>query len=156
MKNTFILFFFALCFIVTFNLIGCKEDTPVVPPTTNDPGILQTDEIGNILGGDTTDWCIDYTGSGEMSFGPARPNPCGALFTVDYYVGTEDTVMIYLLRSSGDTVVFYKGNALPGQHAFTIDGTEFLNTYQRIYFKSEHYNSTAACRFYGDVKLEGK
>ena len=52
---------------------ACRDE--VIPPKNDtDPGILLTDEFGNILGGDSTDWCWRGAYNG-FSFGPAYPNP---------------------------------------------------------------------------------
>jgi hypothetical protein len=154
MKNTLILIIFVSLYISSaYYFTGCKEDTPVVPPGNTDPGILKTDEFGNILGGDTTDWCIHD--SAEVTFGPAYPNPVlGSIFRVKFHVSTSDIVKIYILKSQTDTIEYYKELAQPGYYEITINDSQFVNTYQRLYFKSSHYSSSQYCRFYGDVKFE--
>src|SRR5690242_4850142 len=60
MKTTF-LFIIFLAFILIY---CCGDDTTTGGNgNINDPGILRTDEFGNSLGGDTTDWCMHNPGS---------------------------------------------------------------------------------------------
>jgi hypothetical protein len=51
---------FLTAFIITllYFSAGCNNDNPT-NSGTNDLGILRTDENGNILGGDSTDWCLN-------------------------------------------------------------------------------------------------
>jgi hypothetical protein len=53
-KSLFILLFIGIA--IYFN-VSCDADKTVTTLGTLDLGILQTDEIGNIIGGDYTDWC---------------------------------------------------------------------------------------------------
>lgn len=155
MKNTIILIFFVSLYIaVSYYFSGCKDETPVTPgkPST-DTNILRTDLFGNILGGDTTDWCIHDTA--EVTFGPVYPNPVlGWAFRVKFHVSVNDMVKIYILKSPTDTVTYYSALSQPGYYEVEINDSQFVNTYQRLYFKSSHYSSTQYCRFYGDIKFE--
>ncbi|RPI18269.1 MAG: hypothetical protein EHM58_05980 [Ignavibacteriae bacterium] len=154
MKNTLILIILVSLYITASNfLTGCKEDT-VTPSGNNDPGILRTDEFGNVLGGDTTDWCLQKSSS-NVSFGPAYPNPSIGSMNLSFYVPADDTVMVYILKSSNDTAKYFEGPARMGTHTFMIKNTgEYTNTYQRVYFKSKMFISSQTCRFYGDIKFE--
>ncbi len=40
-----------------YAIISCNKETPTTP-STSDFGILRTDEFGNVLGGDYSDWCL--------------------------------------------------------------------------------------------------
>ena len=47
-------FFFTAFLLIVFCIINCKDSTK--PKEEEFTGILQVDEFGNILGGDTTDF----------------------------------------------------------------------------------------------------
>lgn len=113
MKNTIVLIILVSLYVsASYYFTGCKEDTPVVPPGNTNPGILKTDEFGNILGGDTTDWCIHD--SADVSFGPAYPNPVlGPVFRVKFHVSVSDFVKIYILKSPADTLTYYSQLSSP-------------------------------------------
>ncbi len=151
MKRTIIFFFLFILIFLNF-FMSCKDD--IVPPKQDtDPGILRTDEFGNILGGDTTDWCLND--SGNVSFGPAYPNPAFLVMRVKFHVPVDDTVKIFILKSTTDTIKYFNGLAIAGYWTVDIlDTGQYTNTYQRIYFYSKHFSSSQYCRFYGDVRFE--
>ena len=154
MKNIiifFIIIIFALS--ITYFINGCGND-PVKPVTNTNPGILETDNFGNILGGDTTDWCLGTPLT--FSFGPAYPNPTlGPGVRIKFSVPTVDTVMVYFLKDATDTTVFFSRSVMPGFYEISINDSTHMynNTYQRVYFKSKKFPSSAFCRFYGDIKF---
>ncbi len=142
---------------LVFCIISCGDDPP--PPggggNETDPGILFTDEFGNITGGDTTDWCLNNMNG--FSYGPAFPNPATVnSISVKMQTPVADTIKIYFLRNNIDTVIFYDGIVNPGAYTFQyLDSmNQFANSYQRLYLKSKHFASSQYCRFYGDVKFE--
>jgi hypothetical protein len=155
MKRTFLILAF-----LTFVLIYCCGDDN--KPTggngntpTPDTNILKTDEFGNILGGDSTDWC--FINNPSSSFGPVYPNPCiGPAFSIKFKTTVNDTIKIYFLKSSADTIVIYSGAVIPGYHVFmgNVSGQNFENTFQRLYLKSNHFITGDSCKNYGDIKFE--
>lgn len=51
------IFLFAVMGLSFYAIISCNKETPTTP-STSDFGILRTDEFGNVLGGDYSDWCL--------------------------------------------------------------------------------------------------
>lgn len=153
LKNIITLFIFTFFLL---SLSSCGNDTP--PPgggNITDPGILLTDEFGNITGGDSTDWCLNNLNG--FSFGPAFPNPTnGNGVLVKLQSPITDTIRIYFIRSASDTVIFYEGIVNPGSYTFQyLDSTnQFANTYQRLYLVSRRSASSQYCRFFGDIRFE--
>jgi hypothetical protein len=54
-KNIFILSF---VFLSIYFISSCNKDDNVVNNTPQDLGILRTNEMGQVLGGDYSDWCV--------------------------------------------------------------------------------------------------
>jgi hypothetical protein len=157
MKNTLILIFISVSIsLFIYYMNGCSDKTtnpPNTPECKADTTILLTDEFGNVLGGDTTDWCLHD--SGGVTFGPAYPNPSFTVFRLRYYIPAIDTIKIYLLKTCSDTATYFEGKVNPGQYEIQVNDSlgQYKNTYQRIYFKSKHFSASPYCRFYGDVKF---
>jgi hypothetical protein len=152
-----IIFFLFTLIVIIFLYNGCGDD-----PVKNDGGnnevqdtaILYTDEFGNILGGDTTDWCLNNING--FKFGPAYPNPTlGRSLNVKFSLPAADTVKIYFLNSANDSTVFYNRYSMAGNYEIHItDSTNaWLNTVKRIYIQTKLYSSSSYCRFYGDIKF---
>lgn len=155
MKRTFSILAF-----LTFILIYCCGDVDKPTGGNNDPkaadtNILRTDELGNILGGDSTDWC--FINNPVSSFGPAYPNPCiGPAFSIKFSTGVNDTIKIYFLKSAHDTIVIFSGAVIPGYYVYTgnVTGQNFENTFQRLYLRSNYFITGDSCKNYGDIKFE--
>jgi len=155
MKQTF---FFVITLIILASLFnGCGDD-PVKGDGGNnnaaDTSILRTDEFGNILYGDTTDWCYNSSGGG-FRFEPAYPNPTNRTITARFYIPENDIVKLYIKDSNGREHIYINGPQMAGTHEYLINDTlnEFLNTYQRLFITSKRYQSSAYCRFYGDIRF---
>ncbi len=157
MKNSLILLFISILtslFIYYMNGCGDKSTTPPnTPECKADTSITRTDGFGNILGGDTTDWCLHD--SGGVVFGAAYPNPTVRSCSIRIYEPVDDTVMLYFLKTCSDTTVIFNGPVSIGTTTVGIYDTtnQYANTYQRLYFKSKHFSSSPYCRFYGDIKF---
>ncbi len=133
---------------------SCKDE--VVPPKNDtDPGILRTDQFGNILGGDSTDWCWRGASNG-FSFGPAYPNPTYPACNAKFYLPARNKVKLYFLRSSNDSIILVDDTLNFGNYEITIDGASynFLNSYQRLYIDCSFYYSSDSCKNYGDIRFE--
>jgi hypothetical protein len=147
--------FVAISLLFILLPFACKDD--VVPPKGDtDPGILRTDEFGNILGGDSTDWCWRGASNG-FSFGPAYPNPVlGFVFRVKFGLPVQEKVKIYFLRSVSDTITLKNDTLMPGYYQLQIDvaNYNFTNTYQRLYIQCSSYANSDSCKNYGDIKFE--
>jgi hypothetical protein len=149
-----IYFVFIVFLFAAFFHFACKDD--VIPPNTNDdPGILRTDEFGNILGGDSTDWCWRGAFNG-FSFGPVYPNPSYPVCIAQFYLPARDKVKLYILRSESDTIMLVNDTLNFGNYEFTINAAthNLVNTYQRLYIDCSFYNPSDSCRNYGDIKFE--
>lgn len=55
LKNIFI---FTVIGFTLYYFESCNVDKTVTPLTTTNPGILETNESGQVIGGDYSDWCI--------------------------------------------------------------------------------------------------
>jgi len=150
-----IYFVFIVFLFAAFIHFACKDD--VIPPKTNDdPGILRTDESGNILSGDSTDWCFKDTQTG-FKFGPAFPNPViGNIFHIKATLPQQDVVNMYFVKTGGDTIYVVNAMMPAGVVFFDINTVSynFNNTYQRLYLKCNSYPPTDSCKNYGDIKFE--
>jgi hypothetical protein len=134
--------------------LACKDD--VVNPTKEfDPGILRTDEQGNILGGDSTDWCWRST-AGSFSFGPAYPNPIHSpSFNIKFTVPVRDKVKIYFLENTSDTIYVENDTLLAGYYTYTVNVSNFFTaSYWRLYMQCNAYSASDSCKNYGDIKFE--
>ena len=151
MKNT--IFLLIVVFVSVYLYNGCAED--IIKKDGGDEidtNILRTDEFGNILGGDTTDWCIDTTGG--FSFGPAYPNPVYPTVRIKYRILQNDTITISIRNSlgGGDSVLF-QGPVLAGYYERDINGTNYLNTFKEVCITSKLYSSHTGCNLCGDLKF---
>lgn len=121
------------------------------------PGIMQTDEFGNELGGDTTDWCYRNSPQFTFKFFAAYPNPThGNITHIRFDVPVTDTIKLYILKSSTDSIIYFNGPTMPGSYEVTINDStrKFLNTYQRVYIASKVFSPGANCSFYSDIRFE--
>ncbi|NOS84663.1 MAG: hypothetical protein HOP31_05940 [Ignavibacteria bacterium] len=150
------LYFLFLLIAVTIINFHCGDDNTTTGGNVNtDPGILRTDEFGNELGGDTTDWC--YHNPGSFQFKPAYPNPtAGNVVHVNFDIPVADSVKIYFLKGPSDTTFFINRMLMAGTYSITINDStgQYTNTYQRVYMKVRNYTPNQFCRFYGDIKFE--
>jgi hypothetical protein len=146
---------FAYSLILFFILMltkGCGDDT-VQNQTVTDPGILMTDEFGNELGGDTTDWCRG-DGSG-FSLNAAYPNPADSIVNIRFSLPAADTVKLFFKKSNGDTTFFMNTYLNAGIYNVRINDStgQYANTYQRVYFSGKRFTGSQYCRLYGDIKF---
>jgi len=150
-------FFLVLTVLLILIPFACKDENRVTNTTTQqeDPGILKTDEFGNILGGDSTDWCWKDTQSG-FKFGPAFPNPTiGNTFKVKVTLPAQDYVTLFFIKA-GDTITV-ENILLPAGVTFfeiNVSGYYFTNSYRRLYLKCSSYPPSDSCKNYGDIKFE--
>lgn len=152
---------FLFCFFITAAIVfikGCGDD--IIQPTggNSDPGIYMTDEFGNFLGGDTTDWCLQSdTGMASVfSFGAPYPNPTnGNIFHVRLSLPAADSIKIFFIKGSNDSIMLANNYLNAGIYSFTYtDSTnQFANSYQRLYLRGKRFTESQYCRFYGDIKF---
>ena len=135
--------------------LACKDDV-VTPTKEYDPGILRTDEQGNILDGDSTDWCWRGA-SGTFAFGPAYPNPLHTpSFNIKFTVPVRDLVKIYFIENVSDTIFVENDTLQAGYYTYTVNVSNFFTpaAYWRLYMDGPSYNSSDSCKNYGDIKFE--
>lgn len=151
MKNTL----FILSAIIAVFIYCCGDDnTQNNGNNVTDPGILLTDEFGNSLGGDTTDWCMNGAG---FKFYAAYPNPThGNIVNVRFDLPAQDTIKLYFLKANGDSIVFWNQVLNAGAYSYIINDSAgtYANSYQRLYISSKRNSPNPYCRFYGDIKFE--
>lgn len=140
-------------FILSCDDSGIQNNTPGL--RIIDPTILQTDEFGNILRGDTTDWCFNSTSL--FRFKPAFPNPTSDIAKLDFEFPEPDTVSIYYMDGHGDTVYLMKDQVLnPGHYHFEVSG-RLLGLFGRVvrfYIRLANVQEGGAyCRLYGDIQF---
>jgi len=120
-----------------------------------DPTITITDQLGNMLGGDTTDWC--YRGGSGVVFNPVYPNPTSDTMNLNFSIPQEDTLTLYFVNSPGDTLFIWNNEPiLPGYYhlAFNSHSAGYNNIIKRLYLKvKRHPNTSQYCRYYGDVQF---
>ena len=119
------------------------------------PTVLQTDEFGIVLGGDTTDWC--FNNSTLFRFMPAFPNPTDDTTSIVKKIPESDTLSIKYLKSNGDTVNLFSNRAfLPGFYHLQVSASN-LNLHgsvTRFIINSKRYPAGADfCRYFGDVQF---
>lgn len=159
LKYLILNFFLFIAFVVLI-FIGCNDSgNNSHTQIQTDPGILRTDEFGNILGGDTTDWCIRDSGViyPVYSFGPAYPNPVNNnSFYLNFTLSQTDTVKIYFLKNNSDTIIIRNEILKLGFYTtlINVSAYNFRNTYQRLYIKSKNSTLPSGCNNYGDIKFQ--
>jgi len=107
------LFFILLVASASIFLMNCSDDeeaNPVnsdlidFPVTIN--GITQTDDLGNVVGGDMTDWCYSQTKNSmseiptEYALYPAYPNASYYNFAIIYDLPAQSNVQIYVINTT--------------------------------------------------------
>lgn len=148
----------AFIIIVSVYFISCRaDDQPCVncPSTNADTMILRTDEFGNILGGDTTDWCYRDTGN-VFKFGPAFPNPAINACNISFYVPTNDTVSLYF-PNGGDTVFLMNSIPVPaGYFVLTFNNVQLNFHYvtKKLCIRTRNtYTTSSECNLCGDIRF---
>ena len=92
-------------------LAQCSNDDNSNPTGSNDnpnqfTGITETDDLGYILGGDSSDWCYDPSKNGqgipptEYALYPAFPNSSYYYFTLIYDLPAASEVVINIVDTS--------------------------------------------------------
>lgn len=143
-------------------IIVCCSNNPV---TTNNAltseNILRTDSVGNVLGGDTLDWCMS-SGQCYNYLRPAFPNPVINKVTFPFHIGRADTVSLFTLRSPSDTIFVFKNKSFTGGEFMTwvyADSLNLHNITTKFYFKCKSQtncyaiNSNHPCNSSGDVQF---
>jgi hypothetical protein len=133
-RNLFIIL--TLSTIAVF-LVNCSDDT-TGPDSGTDTGTTEavrfsgitiTDREGNILGGDSTDWCYTVAKSGlaalnmSIPFGyalyPAYANPSAGPVRIDYDLPQQSTVHLYIIDTS-ETIIRNLVNQVQGPGSYSV------------------------------------
>ncbi len=149
--------YLTLLALVSILIASCSDNDIVKNVTGNiiDPTITITDEFGNLLGGDTTDWC--YNGGSGVIFHPSYPNPTNDTMNLHFSISQPDTLTLFFVNSPGDTLfIWYNYPVQPGFYdiAFSSDAAGYNNVIKRLFLKVKiNPNSSQYCRYYGDVQF---
>jgi len=155
MKN--LIYYSVLLFAAAFYITACSDNdiTKNGSGSVIDPTILITDEFGDIIGGDTTDWC--YHGGSGVVFNPVYPNPTYDTMKLHFTIPQPDTLTLFFVNSPGDTLFIWNSHPLePGFYdiAFSSEGAGYNSIIKRLYLKvKSNPNNSQYCRYYGDVQF---
>lgn len=142
--------------MLTIYFSSCKDETPPCincPASNADTMILRTDEFGNVLGGDTTDWCYRDTGN-VFKFGPSYPNPTDVICTLPFRLPVNDTVTIYFLNGTDTNFVINKLPLPAGSHGYTLSTLNYRNVTKKVYIKTKNtYIHSNNCNLSGDIRF---
>lgn len=120
-----------------------------------DPTILHTDKFGNIINGDTTDWCINSTGF--FKFYPAFPNPTDDTTKLVFDLPEHDTITIYYFDVHEDTAFVVRDLPLnAGHYNMAVSGQALWLNGQvvKFYIRTQGQpDGGPYCRLYGDVQF---
>jgi hypothetical protein len=136
-KILYSLIFFCLILIL---IHSCGSDRTLAPDINT---ILRTDEQGNVLGGDFTDWCYDSNYVGYKLY-PAFPNPTDSVVHIRFSIPTVSTVKLYF-----DNEIFINNEQRqPGTYQITISKGTYSAGIRKIYFNANYFNCS------GDIQFE--
>jgi len=135
--------------------LSCEEPTPTrTGPPSQFEGILETDAICTVIGGDTTDWRprprSEMNVVVESGVLPACPNPAVATTTLSFALADTDSVWILAYDRPGaapvDTIV-NSGGRRPGAYLLAWSNPGGPGIYRVRFF------SARGLRAYGDVEF---
>lgn len=135
--------------------LSCSDDDPVEPQEVFS-GILEVDELGNIVGGDTTDFQPRPLSAGGVpsnySLIFAFPNPVtsGDVTRVRFQIPVADSVTLRFYDRPGAPPMgtLYQLQAPPGVHDIQWTGSGFEGIY-RVEMITE-----SGFRSFGDVEFQ--
>jgi len=150
--------FIPVVLLVVF-VASCSDDKVITNGNGNtliiDPTITVTDEFGNMLGGDTTDWC--GSSSTFFAFNAAYPNPANDTVNFRFQLPEHDTISLMYLTTNGDTSVFVRDQVLaPGVYKMQFSSSAHLiySGVFRFFIRSKRFPTGGDyCRYYGDVQF---
>lgn len=153
----YLIYYSITLFLAAIYFGSCLDNDIVKNGSGNsiDPTILHTDEFGNILGGDTTDWC--YHGGSGVVFNPVYPNPTYDTMRLHFTIPQPDTLTLFFVNSPGDTLFFWNNEPIQTGFydlSFSSQAVGYNNVVKRLYLKvKNHPNTSQFCRYYGDVQF---
>lgn len=149
-------------FVVVLSACDDSTETPVV--TDKFEGILQMDELCNIIGGDTTDFLprsdgyVDTTVSPPVVYPPthsflygACPNPAENVTAIHFYLHEPDSVWLFAYDEPGGAPVDTLANATrnAGSYLVAWQAPNGPGIYRVRMFTASGFQS------YGDVEFTG-
>lgn len=145
--------------LISIFLLSCSDDDIIKTGNGNtliiDPTITQTDQFGNVLGGDTTDWCSNS--NSLFRFFPAYPNPANDTVKLRFQDPEQDTISILYLKSNGDTAYHIRDLVInSGVYEVSFNSREhlFFNGVMRFLIRSKRFPYGGNyCRYFGDVQF---
>jgi len=148
-------YFITIIILTATFYYSCSNDSVQDPNaiTEDYTSILNTDKFGNILGGDTTDWCKDTCSNALQpcdAFSPAYPNPVNDTLFFRFSVSSNlSNLKLYFLNSSSDTLFLANGVYDAGHYVLftTASILGYSNVYKRAYLKINDFSC------YGDIKF---
>lgn len=151
-------FIYAFSLLFFLFLLACSDDITKTGSGNTviiDPTITHTDQFGNVLGGDTTDWCSN---SGTLfRFFPAYPNPANDTVKLRFQDPEHDTISILYIMPNGDTAYFIRDQVLtPGNYEVFFNSREhsFYFGVMRFLIRSKRFpEGEDYCRYFGDVQF---
>ena len=157
MKTLKLTFIYSI--LITIFLASCSQDNVVTRGDGSmqiiDPTITHTDQFGNELGGDTTDWCGNS--NTLFRFSPAYPNPANDTVNLRFQLPEQDTISLMYIKTNGDTSVFLRDQVLnAGVYAVQFRASEYFifSGVFRFVIRSKRFPIGGDyCRYYGDVQF---
>ncbi|HMQ79046.1 MAG TPA: hypothetical protein PKE39_14625 [Ignavibacteria bacterium] len=145
--------------LISLFIASCTDDDINKPGSGSvliiDPTITHTDIFGNVLGGDTTDWCSNS--NTLFRFNPAYPNPANDTVNLRFQLPEQDTISLMYLKTNGDTSVFIRDQVLNvGVYAVKFTASEhfiFSGVFRFIIRSKRFPEGGEYCRYYGDVQF---
>ncbi len=134
-------------------LSSCSEENIITRTIEVDPGILRTDIYGNVLGGDTTDWCYEPCADSLFvcnKFLPAYPNPVIDTFYVRFDVQKNNSLIkLYFLNSQTDTNYLVNEYLQSGSYGIRLfkHSLNLTNVYNRIYLVINDFSCNGDLKF---------
>ena len=145
-------------------LSACDDSTQKPVVTEKFEGILQTDELCAVIGGDTTDFLprsdawVDTTVFPPAAYPPthpsldgACPNPAETSTQVHFSLNERDSVWLFAYDEPGAAPVdtLFKQSARPGHYMITWHAPNGPGIYRLRMFTASGFQS------YGDVEFTG-
>lgn len=149
--------------LVASLFLCCADNSVSTKPTVNQfpEPIWYTDSLGNYLGGDSSNFCIDNLN--QCGLKPVYPNPVNNRFTLKFVtIGNAlypDTISIYFLNSTADTNYVVKNKPYTNSINYinlNADSLGYSNQIVRLYFKNRRVCNIIYpnhCSYSGNVKF---
>ena len=167
MKNVI----FVILLLSSLILICCDNSNPVNAPGNFAYQIWYTDSLGNSIGGDSNNFCLDQGQVDCFRLLSPYPNPVNNHFTVQYLSGGSmscpDTLSLFFLKGSDTTWIFKDRIYTNNVHEYLSlnkDSYGFSNEIVTMEMKRKHSNPNSCvcpitilagnkCRTSGNIRF---